>query len=121
MSPFRVAPARHGTQGMQGSGAIIREISMFILTERVDPDDVLQLKAEIKRLKEEKQLRLLRLQVRNSESLKFVTSILFRNQLKVSRRPRRHCAPNATRKPLNASGAERNAKNNFDVKKMRLE
>eukprot|EP00546_Thalassionema_frauenfeldii_P012806 CAMPEP_0178915254 /NCGR_PEP_ID=MMETSP0786-20121207/11920_1 /TAXON_ID=186022 /ORGANISM="Thalassionema frauenfeldii, Strain CCMP 1798" /LENGTH=86 /DNA_ID=CAMNT_0020588335 /DNA_START=23 /DNA_END=279 /DNA_ORIENTATION=- len=34
--------------------AIIKEITMFILTEQVDPDDVTQLKAEIKRLKEER-------------------------------------------------------------------
>jgi len=36
----------------ESHSAIIKEISMFILAERVDPDDVTQLKAEIKRLKE---------------------------------------------------------------------
>mmetsp|Transcript_5641 Transcript_5641/g.8661 ORF Transcript_5641/g.8661 Transcript_5641/m.8661 type:complete len:119 (-) Transcript_5641:503-859(-) len=38
----------------ESHAAIIREISMFILTERVDPEDISQLKAEIKRLKEER-------------------------------------------------------------------
>jgi len=38
----------------ESHSAFIKEISMFILTERVDPDDVTQLKADIKHLKEEK-------------------------------------------------------------------
>mmetsp|Transcript_8496 Transcript_8496/g.13101 ORF Transcript_8496/g.13101 Transcript_8496/m.13101 type:complete len:104 (+) Transcript_8496:1898-2209(+) len=39
----------------ESHASIIREISMFILTECVDPDDIGKIQAEIKKLKEERQ------------------------------------------------------------------